>query len=882
MKNSFLILIVCLFITSCATINQIGPPIKWGGRATVLALKPDNGNIIIAGSESGGLFKTTNRGRFWKHIDVFNGLYINDIKFSPTHPNVVIVSISPDFTATNNGGIWRSIDAGDSWSRPFSAIPPASSRCTDRPGAYNIAFGQEPNRVYIGTDCGLAISDDDGINWRHINPDPTPSSINFDRNQDKIVSVITPQTGKIYCAHNNSFYYSLDGGGSWSESMIGSENGTTDGMFSLAASPFNSEHLLATLTGIYVPATETVREHFVSALFKSTDHGVHWNEERKGEYWRPPFVKIGPSLSGETNKGEVYFSDGHYLYRRTYLNTPSDFQASATEDWTGISAQHSDPADLLFDNQAPEPIAYACDGGIFMKDAGALSFNQSVNGFAKFEAVQIYDIIGQHVAGDDKTDLYMGTQDNSIWCFINKVTWGNEQGGDEFFVQTTREAATTANSLILYEAPGNGDNFSATRQLSTVTPWVNPPSYDQVTHSVIDNGPFSRNPCLLSEGKYLQITQHSEDPTDNVLYLKEGAGDWIPKISLPYLIAQGVPYVTGPPENPVLYLAVRSAWSLFIDGIDYARFHIIRIDNVLTSPSVREITSVALGLFAHNFVWMPVYGVDKLHPDHLIVPDMSLQKLRISTDGGLNWHEDEIATNFITRGGEILFYANPYKTPGSPIISQVSSIAVDPDNSNHILIGTAKSGIIRTGNNGTTWSTIEGSQNATDACSFFFDFNNEIEVGTWGRGLWSINKNKLSRPNAAANFQMIVPDDTTHITGQHGHIDGNGGADKKDSIQLLISSRRGLQNPAIVTMGEIIEIFAKGFKGNPDYVNFLIDDKVFRSNLKVNEEGFLIETLSSISTFGYHTIKIEAYKNQKLIATAYNSLYVAIGGKDGQ
>ena len=43
----------------------------------------------------------------------------------------------------------------------------------DEPSAFGISIDpSNPNRVYIGTNCGLAISDDRGLTWRFVDPTP--------------------------------------------------------------------------------------------------------------------------------------------------------------------------------------------------------------------------------------------------------------------------------------------------------------------------------------------------------------------------------------------------------------------------------------------------------------------------------------------------------------------------------------------------------------------------------------------------------------------------------------------------------------------------------------------------------------------------------------
>src|SRR5215510_12220546 len=65
------------------------------------------------------------------------------------------------------GGIWRSTNAGVNWTKPATAEPPATAGCTPPVNAHGISFEPGSDNVYVGTDCGLAISRDRGATWTH-------------------------------------------------------------------------------------------------------------------------------------------------------------------------------------------------------------------------------------------------------------------------------------------------------------------------------------------------------------------------------------------------------------------------------------------------------------------------------------------------------------------------------------------------------------------------------------------------------------------------------------------------------------------------------------------------------------------------------------------
>ncbi|WP_054692221.1 WD40/YVTN/BNR-like repeat-containing protein [Geotalea toluenoxydans] len=102
--------------TAFAAIGQwtgLGP---WGGDVEcLLAVSP---SILYAGTQNGGVFKSSDGGAHW--VAVNNGL---------GNPTVFALAVDPAapanlYAATYGNGIYKSLDAGSSWSR--LAASPAS------------------------------------------------------------------------------------------------------------------------------------------------------------------------------------------------------------------------------------------------------------------------------------------------------------------------------------------------------------------------------------------------------------------------------------------------------------------------------------------------------------------------------------------------------------------------------------------------------------------------------------------------------------------------------------------------------------------------------------------------------------------------------------
>ena len=143
----------------------------FGGRTEAFVVNPVNANIVFAATEFGGLWKSTDHGNSWSHLDAVPLTNMQDVKFSSSDANLVIATGGYDGSIDNRGGgIWRSTDGGTTWAKaPFTnfCVPLSSN------GALKIVMGSGmPGHitVFVGTNCGLAKSTDSGATWSLLSP----------------------------------------------------------------------------------------------------------------------------------------------------------------------------------------------------------------------------------------------------------------------------------------------------------------------------------------------------------------------------------------------------------------------------------------------------------------------------------------------------------------------------------------------------------------------------------------------------------------------------------------------------------------------------------------------------------------------------------------
>ena len=150
-------------------VKIVPPKVPQGGRAVAIAVSQSDAKRLVVATESGGLFRTFDGGVSFQHLDGFPTLFAVDVVMASLDPNIVIATARDDFATTSGAGIWRSTDGGASWNRP-TGWPPAG--CGGRPGAAGISHMPLSRTFHVATDCGLAVSNDNGASFTTTPIDP--------------------------------------------------------------------------------------------------------------------------------------------------------------------------------------------------------------------------------------------------------------------------------------------------------------------------------------------------------------------------------------------------------------------------------------------------------------------------------------------------------------------------------------------------------------------------------------------------------------------------------------------------------------------------------------------------------------------------------------
>lgn len=732
-------------------LTEYPTAIRWGGRSVAVDVHPEDRQTALVATDSGGLFKTTDGGDTWSHVDGLPPLRMSDVKYHPRDPSLVIATVklyartlTVDGQTVSGGGIWRSTDGGNTWEKTTwieGGKPASDCRKVGRPGgppelrANGIAFEPDSDNVYVGFDCGVAISNDKGKTWKH-----KTLRVPAGGRRRNVKSVISPKNGVVYaCAGADTAFKYDKRTADWTQFSLPKAALCDGSTHSLAASPIEPDVLFTVAN----PQDECPKARQNRTVYESDDGGESWTAlfarcERDNA--RGSFVVTSPSYvpaEGDAPEAfDVYFgaSANTYVHRGCYPNQ----RPSCAFSWHKVDKAHDDQMQVAFPTGERCPLFMVDDGGVSGTEDCGDSWENVGNAANGFRALQLYGVWGQIIG--DHTDLYMGTQDNWNWGYDpEKDKWNHAHAeGGSFSMQ--RKAKTHQQRVITGYGFSGGFTFKRGPHFKnypwTEGGWNDPPGAEATV------------PWFINDDVYVQWggpIGNLSNNNDRTLYISNNRDQsWSPILTLPNSVGavdnapriSGSGYIGGP-NPPTLYNPVKK-------GGRGGNWGVVKINPKTGSWSFVGQNAgtdwkLDMGRSPRTFFWREVLAVDPSDPSHLIAPDRNNKSMVFSEDGGETWQEDEELTDLVTRNDAEFLWGGR----GGSRFSQVSAIDFDPENGDRILVGTENNGIIASLDGGENWFPIPGSEKVPRPTRFFFDsLNDVVYVASWGRGLW-----KLELPN---------------------------------------------------------------------------------------------------------------------------------------
>lgn len=205
-----------------------------------VAFDPTDSRRVYAGALVGSmLFKSSDNGHTWSRRFLgYPAVYVISVALDPLSPNIV-------YAGTQNEGIFKSTDYGDTWASAGSGLSGAITYLTPDP--------TRSGRLFASTASAFYLSEDGGQTWSNVMNVPA-WTVTIDPNMPSTAYATTRTQGP---------FRSSDGGHSWQPMSTGITNLTMGRNAPVIIDPTN-------------PQTLYVGSEGGGGVFKSLDGGGNW------------------------------------------------------------------------------------------------------------------------------------------------------------------------------------------------------------------------------------------------------------------------------------------------------------------------------------------------------------------------------------------------------------------------------------------------------------------------------------------------------------------------------------------------------------------------------------------------------------------------------
>lgn len=162
------------------------------GRVECFFVDPNDQDYLYLGSRSGGFWKSTDGGQNWlgSSTEFMTATGVNTMAVNPSNRDSVLINLRNARNGTSHG-IFRSVDGGQTWT--ITNFGPANVSWTglgENGQVYQLYYHPTiKDRVYVGTNRGLFISNDDLQTWTQVLPSADITHIQFHPTDSDVVYI---------------------------------------------------------------------------------------------------------------------------------------------------------------------------------------------------------------------------------------------------------------------------------------------------------------------------------------------------------------------------------------------------------------------------------------------------------------------------------------------------------------------------------------------------------------------------------------------------------------------------------------------------------------------------------------------------------------------
>ncbi len=518
------------------------------GRLNCVRFDPVDTNIIYVGAPSGGIWKSADAGQSWTllHTDTLAQIGVTDIAINPLNNQNIFIATG-DFAndASFSIGVLESMDGGVTWNTTGLSWTPGQGMEISR----LLINPLNPAMMLAATNSGIYKTTNSAVSWKRVSIAYQVSAMEF-----------RPGDTSVVYACNTHFYKSINAGNSFS--VVSSGLPPTDSVNALAigVTPADTNCVYVLASGIAPP---DLSYDPIGALYRSENGGDSFN------YQSVP-SQISTQGVYDLNVGVSPLNSNNVVVAAVTAGFSTD--GGLTFNYPLIPS-HVDNHDIRFFPNNGSRVYSANDGGLFVSQDGGNTWSGLNNGL---DIGQIYVV---------------GTSAHTPYLNIS----GRQDDG------TLLQLDSTEASL----APGDGTNC------------LFDPTTDNILYGSVENGIIAKS---VNSGQSYNII------VSNFTTGVNGPGNWV------------TPFLLNPQNHNSIYIGKDFIYKSADGGNNWTTLH---------SPALSSgvyWSNIAIAPSDSDYIYASTYG-----------------KLIISADGGASFKDISATGAPADIWGMAVSYTNPQK-----------------------------------------------------------------------------------------------------------------------------------------------------------------------------------------------------------------------------
>ena len=403
--------------------------VKWrnigpfrGGRSAAVTGVTGKANLFYMGATGGGVWKTTDAGSSWSNIsDGFFGGSVGAVAVSEWDNNVIYVGngeVTVRGNVSSGDGIWKTVDAGKTWKHMGLPNSRHIPRIRIHPKNADIVYAGVMGDLYKPSEeRGVYKSTDGGESWRKVlfaSKDAGVVDLIIDPNNARVLYATTWDIRRTPYSlssggDGSALWKSTDGGETWKN--ISANKGLPEGMWGISGvtvSPVNSD--------------------FIWLLVENKDGGVYKSEDA-GKTWK-------------LINSERTLRQRAWYYTRIYADTKDEniiyvlnvnFHKSTDggKTYKRFSTPHGDHHDLWIAPEDNQRIIIADDGGAQVSfDAGINWSTMNNQPTSQFYRVTTDNHFPYRIYGAQQDNSTVRIAHRTQGRYIGDKDWESTAGGE--------------------------------------------------------------------------------------------------------------------------------------------------------------------------------------------------------------------------------------------------------------------------------------------------------------------------------------------------------------------------------------------------------------------------------------------------------------------